>query len=337
LITLNRFRSYVAQALWLSAVYLAHPAAAQTAGATPTPAVRTVDRAQTATVADSGAASAQAGGQDSNSTQSPQATPATPPQGTPDAPTPQSPQNAQSSDKTSAQTKHEEAEQQLKVEEKQRVVGIVPIFNTSYNWNAAPLSAGQKFRLAFRGAIDPAVIAIAALDAGWSMEQDSFPAYRQGVVGYSKYLGASYADTFDGAMIGNALFPVLLKQDPRYFRKGEEYSFKNRLFYSIATTFWCRNDNGKWGPNYSNVLGNLAAGGISNLYYPAADRGVGLTFERGLTVTAEGTLGGVFDEFWPDIARKVLRGRFAKLQTGLPPANPTPTTPPNTVPATPTP
>ena len=75
----------------------------------------------------------------------------------------------------------------------------------------------------------------------------------------------------------------------------------------------------KRGPNYSNLLGNLAAGGISNLYYPAADRGAGLTIERGAVVTAEGAIGGVFEEFWPDIARKVFKDRMTKLQPDVPP------------------
>ena len=220
----------------------------------------------------------------------------------PNAPVPQTQPNGS---KTS--------EQQLKAEEKQRILGVLPNFNTSFDKNAPPLKAGQKFRLAFRAAIDPATVAIAALDGGLSMGERSFPAYGNGPEGYSKYLGASYADSFDGTMIGNALLPALLKQDPRYFRMGESYTIKRRILYAISTTVWCRNDNGKWGPNYSNVFGNLIAGAISNAYYPAADRGASLTIERGLTVTGEGTLGALADEFWPDVARKVFKkGRLSK-------------------------
>lgn len=240
----------------------------------------------------------------------------------PDAPSPQP--GAPAAPPSSAQTQRERAEQQLKIEEKQRILGIVPNFNISYDKNAPPLSSGQKFRLAFRGAIDPATFVIAGLDAGLNMATDSYPAYGWDAQGFAKYFGASYADTFDGAMLGNALFPALLKQDPRYFRMGEGHTVKRRILYSIATTVWCRNDNGKWGPNYSNVMGNLAAGGIANLYYPAADRGAGLTIERGLTVTAEGTLGALFDEFWPDIAPKILKGPLSGLQKGLPSTTPPP-------------
>jgi hypothetical protein len=97
----------------------------------------------------------------------------------------------------------------------------------------------------------------------------------------------------------------LLHEDPRYFRKGEG-TVKRRALHAIASTVWSRNDNGTWGPNYSNVLGNLTAGGLANLYYPSTDRGLGLTLQRAATVTAEGALGAIFVEFWPDISNKVF-------------------------------
>lgn len=213
------------------------------------------------------------------------------------------------------------AAEQLSQQEKQRIVGVVPNFNVSYNGDAVKLSPGQKLHLAIRSAVDPVAFAVAGVDAARSQAQNDFPGYGQGMQGYGKRWGASYADDFDGTLLGNALFPILLKEDPRYFRRGTG-SFSSRLFYSLSTTVWCKRDNGTWGPNYANVMGNLAAGGISNLYYPASDRGVDLTFERGFTVTAYGALGGVFNEFWPDVARKVFKDRLAKLQPIAPPPAP---------------
>jgi hypothetical protein len=210
-------------------------------------------------------------------------------------------------------TQQEKAEQQLRQQEKQRIAGVVPNFNVSYNSDAAPLSRKQKLHLAFRTATDPVSFVVAAFDAGLSQAEDDFTGYGQGAQGYAKRFGASYADNFDGTMLGNAIFPILLKQDPRYFRRGEG-SFTSRFLYSISTTVWCKNDNGSHGPNYSNILGNLAAGGISNLYYPASDRGAALTLERGFTVTAYGAFGGVFNEFWPDIAKKLFKDKMTKLQ-----------------------
>lgn len=196
-------------------------------------------------------------------------------------------------------------EAELRAQKRQRVLGIMPEFNTSNVSNAEPLTPAQKFELAAKTVFDPFTFAVAGIDATLNQLQDDFPEYGQGVVGFAKRFGASYADSFDGTMIGNALFPVILKQDPRYFRKGTG-TFAGRFFYAITSTFRCKNDNGHWAPNYSNVLGNIAAGTIANLYYPPSDRGIGLTAERAGTVTAEGAIGAVFIEFWPDISRKLF-------------------------------
>ena len=202
---------------------------------------------------------------------------------------------------------HALAEEQLKKQEHQRILGIMPAFNSASTGNAVPLSPSQKFRLAFRSATDPFTFAFAAVDAGVNQLQDDYHGYGQGMAGYSKRFGASYVDSFDGTMLGNAVLPVLFHQDPRYFRKGTG-SIKGRLWYAAVSTVRCRGDNGRWQPSYSNLLGNLAAGTISNLYYTQEDRGVGLTFQRALVVSAEGAIGAVLLEFWPDISRKWVRG-----------------------------
>jgi hypothetical protein len=113
-------------------------------------------------------------------------------------------------------------------------------------------------------------------------------------------------DTVDDSMIGGGLLPALFHQDPRYFRLGKG-TFTHRMLYSLATNVICKHDNtGRWEPNYSNVLGNIAAGALSNLYYPESNAGVGLTISNGLIQTATGGIGSIFDEFWPDISRKLL-------------------------------
>jgi hypothetical protein len=224
----------------------------------------------------------------------------------PDAPAQQ--QDAQPAN-PQPETQRERAERELKAEEQQRVLGVMPNFNTSYIRNAAPLSPRQKFELAYYSARDPFQFVAAALDAGISQAENQFPGYGQGIAGYGKRFGAAYADGADGTLWSNAILPILLREDPRYFRRGTG-SFSSRLLYCIETTVWTKNDNGSWGPNYANVGGNLVAGGISNLYYPPGDRGVGLVFGRAFTVTAEGSIGAFFDEFWPDINRRFLHNRF---------------------------
>jgi hypothetical protein len=98
-------------------------------------------------------------------------------------------------------------------------------------------------------------------------------------------------------MLGSALLPSVFKQDPRYFYKGAG-TVRSRVLYAIANAVICKGDNGRWQANYSGILGNLAAGGISNLYYPAANRdGVGLTFENAGLGAAAGAVQNLFQEF----------------------------------------
>lgn len=175
----------------------------------------------------------------------------------------------------------EVAQQQVEDEEKQRVLGFIPNFYVSYDPHPAPLSSKQKFALAWKTTVDPVSFALIGVIAGIQQSQDQFSGYGQGAEGYGKRYGASYANFVSGTFIGGAILPALLKQDPRYFYKGTG-SKRSRILYAIATSVVCKGDNGRWQPNYSSIGGNLAAGAISNLYYPEKDRdGVGLTFEGG--------------------------------------------------------
>lgn len=191
----------------------------------------------------------------------------------------------------------EVAEEEIKVEEKQRVLGVIPNFYVSYVPDAAPLDAKQKFKLAFRTMIDPFTFVVVAGTAGVEQAQNHFAAYGQGAQGYAKRFGANYADATTGTLIGAAILPSLLRQDPRYFYKGTG-SVASRGLYAIANSVICRGDNGRWQPNYSNVLGSLAAGGISNLYYPDQDRnGAGLTLENGAIGIGATAISNLFQEF----------------------------------------
>lgn len=203
-------------------------------------------------------------------------------------------------------SKHQKAEEQIKEEEHQRNIGILPAFNVSYRSDAVSLTSGQKMRLAFRSSIDPVTFGGALLIAGYHEAMDDDKGFGWGAEGYGKRSGAAYLDSFDGTMIGNGILPSILHQDPRYFRLGHGTA-SHRLFYSLATAVICKHDNtGKWEPNYSNVGGNIISGAISNLYYPSGDSGISQTFSNGMIVTAEGGIGSIFQEFWPDISRKLL-------------------------------
>ncbi len=261
---------------------------------------------------------------------------------------PAPPQNPAPPNETDAQRKvreqREEAAREVKAEEKQRLGGVMPQFNVVMNGKAVPLTPKQKFDLSFHTIIDPYTVGLAVIiGGGYGELTDDHTGYGHGPAGFFKRTAASYADNVIGNVVGNAALPVLLHQDPRYFRKGEG-SVKSRIVYSALTTFICHGDNGKSQFNTSNVLGNFIAGGISNAYYPADERGVGLTIENATVVTLEGMLGAQILEFSPDITAKIKRHRQAKRdaqdaaaaaavvsaqQTSMPPPTPAPpATPP---------
>ncbi|MGA2389880.1 MAG: carboxypeptidase-like regulatory domain-containing protein [Candidatus Sulfotelmatobacter sp.] len=206
------------------------------------------------------------------------------------------------------------AEDELKVEEKQRVLGFIPNFYVSYLPNAVALPTKLKFQLAWKSVIDPVSFAITGAVAGVQQAENNFAGYGQGAAGYARRYGAAYGDLVSGTFIGGAILPSLLHQDPRYFYKGTG-SAKSRLLYAIAMSVVCKGDNGRWQPNYSGIIGGLAAGGISNLYYPAQSRnGLSLTFENALIGIGGSAASNVIQEF-------IVR-RFTPHLAGQEPARP---------------
>ena len=203
----------------------------------------------------------------------------------------------------------------LKKAEHQRILGIMPEFQAVNGGGALqPLTPKEKFHLMWKSSTDPFIFSLDAIVAGIGQAKDSNPGFHQGAEGYFKRFGASYADTFDGNFWGNAVLTVAFKEDPRYYREGNSYSPVHRALYSAGTAVWTRRDNGKSGPNYANILGNFISGSISNVYYPASDRGLGKTVTGAVTVTAEGTIGSELIEFWPDIAHKLFRKRYERME-----------------------
>jgi hypothetical protein len=187
--------------------------------------------------------------------------------------------------------------EQLHEEEQQRVLGAIPNFYVTYVHNAPPLTTRQKYVLAWKTSIDWFTWLETGAYAGVEQADNTFSGYGQGAQGYAKRYGANYADGFIGTMVGGAILPAAFKQDPRYFYKGTG-TISARALYAIANSVICKGDNGHWQFNYSGIMGSLAAGGISNLYYPASNRnGVGLTFEQTGLGIAGSAVGNLFQEF----------------------------------------
>ena len=200
-------------------------------------------------------------------------------------------------------TPMEEAEAEIKDEEKQRVLGVIPNFYVTYNPAAVHLNSRQKFELAWKATVDPVNFGLTAAIAGIQQAANQFSGYGQGAQGYGKRFGAAYADSVSFTFIGSAILPSLLKQDPRYFYKGTG-TRRSRIFYAIANAVICKGDNGHWQTNYSGLLGSLAAGGISNLYYPATDRDAKVTFENTLIAIGSTAANNILQEF---VIRKLTR------------------------------
>ena len=190
------------------------------------------------------------------------------------------------------------AQEQIRAEEKQRLIGFLPNFYVSYEWHAVPLTPKQKFSLAWANARDPGNLLLIGFVAGVQQGTDSFSGYGQGAQGYGKRYGAGLGNLVAGTMMGGAVLPTLFHQDPRYFYKGTG-TIRARTWYAVSRSVICRGDNGRDQPNFSGVLGDLSAGAISNIYYPASDRnGPALTIENGLLGILGDSVNGIFQEFF---------------------------------------
>lgn len=172
------------------------------------------------------------------------------------------------------------ATQQVEVEEHQRVLGLIPNFYVTYDPHPVPLTPKLKFNLALRATTDPVTYLGSAFVAGMDQAADKFD-YQQGAKGYGQRFGASYANGFTDIMVGGAILPSILHQDPRYFYQGTGTT-KARILHAISYPFICRGDNGRLQPNYSSLGGYLASGAIANTYYPASNRGAGLVLNTAL-------------------------------------------------------
>ncbi len=189
------------------------------------------------------------------------------------------------------------AEAEVKVEEHQRLFGAIPNFFVAYDWHAASLTSGQKFELSWRSVADPFTILLNAGFAGIEQATNAYPGWGQGTATYFKRFGAANGDVLVGTFLGGYVFPAVFHQDPRYFYMGHG-SILHRTLYALSTAVIARGDNGKWQPGYAAILGDLSAGAVSNLYYPASSRqGATLTFENGLLSIASDGVGNVIQEF----------------------------------------
>ena len=195
------------------------------------------------------------------------------------------------------------ATEQVETEEHQRVLGIVPNFYVVYDRHPAPMTAGLKFSLALKAATDPVTFLGAATIAAVDQAADT-PDYVEGAKGFGQRYGANYLNGLTDIMLGGAILPSILHQDPRYFYQGTG-SRRSRIFHALVNPFVCRGDGGRPEPNYSALGGYLASGAISLSYYPPSNRGAGLVLTNtGVDVAADMTM-SLLQEF---VLRKLTKG-----------------------------
>jgi len=195
------------------------------------------------------------------------------------------------------------AEQQASPDK--RVFGVLPNYRTA-NESAiyTPITAKQKFIIASKDSFDYPLVLLAGAIAGFGQLTNQNPSFGQGLVGYARRLGTSYADQAIGNMMTEAIMPSLLREDPRYFRRGTGGVW-SRTYYAATRIFVTRTDSGGKRFNFSEVLGNAAGVAISNAYYPdnrrAGYNASKLAQQLGIDAASQ-----VLKEFWPDVKRKLF-------------------------------
>jgi hypothetical protein len=188
-----------------------------------------------------------------------------------------------------------------------RVFGVLPNYRTA-NESAVyqPITAKQKFIIASKDSFDYPLVGLAAFIAAYGQLDNSHPEFGQGWAGYGRRVGTSYADQAIGNMMTEGIFPSILHEDPRYFRRGYG-SVWSRTVYAATRVFVTRTDSGGTRFNFSEVLGNAAGTAISNAYYPdnrdAVDNIEKLGSQIGIDAASQ-----VLKEFWPDIKHKLFHG-----------------------------
>lgn len=190
---------------------------------------------------------------------------------------------------------------------KNHIFWIIPNYRSDENpADIKPLRPGEKMRVAIDDSFDPSAFLVAGIFAGLSRVQNQYPSFGTGALGFGKYYAGAFADQAVGNFMTEALFPIALHQDPRYFVKGAG-GFWKRTGYAINREVITRGDDGRNHFNTSELAGNAVAAGVSNLYYPATDRSFGNTANKWGQQIGLDTFFNVAKEFWPDVRHKLFR------------------------------
>jgi hypothetical protein len=190
-----------------------------------------------------------------------------------------------------------------------RILYIVPNFNAiSAGAHLPPQTAHDKFLDATQDTFDYSNWVFIGTIAGIDLAERSTPEFRQGAVGYGRYYWHAFVDQADENYFVECFMPIVFRQDTRYYTLGRGGGL-HRAFYAFSRGVVTRSNSGRPEPNYSEIIGAGSSAGISNLYYPGAERTWTKTGQRWATNVGLDIMTLAFKEFWPDINRKLFRGR----------------------------
>ena len=189
-----------------------------------------------------------------------------------------------------------------------RMFGVVPNFAAvNANTQLPPLSTREKFSLAAHDSVtDYSSFTWTAILAAQAMVLNSDPELGHGIAGYGRYYWRTFTDGVSGTFFTEAIVPAITHEDPRYYTMGQGDFFR-RTGYAISRAFVTKTDSGGTCFNSSEVVGNGLEAGLSNAYYPPQERGLNQTALNFGTQMESAVLNHIFQEFWPDIRKKVLR------------------------------
>jgi len=186
-----------------------------------------------------------------------------------------------------------------------RILWLVPAFDVaSASAPHTPLTAREKFGIFTNSTFDRITIVSAAVDAGVNQATDTPHGYGQGAEGYAKRYGSAVGDKVTSDFLGKFFFPVVFRQDPRYFAL-QEGTGGRRVGYAMSRVLVTRGDSGRSQFNASQVFGAFGSAAMTNLWYPPEDREVSTTLTRAGTRLALSMGVNIVKEFWPEISRRM--------------------------------
>ena len=201
-------------------------------------------------------------------------------------------------------------ENALQAKQTKRILGIIPNFRSvSADAKLPPISTHDKFKLMLEDSFDYSSFIYVGILSGISQAENSYPEFHHGAPAYARYYWHSFADTLDGNLMTEFIYPTATREDPRYYTLGHG-GFIKRAGYPFSRLIITRTDKGGRTFNISEIVGNGSAAGIASLYYPSPERTWTKTGQRWVTQIGLDGFANIVKEFWPDVNAKLFHNHY---------------------------